>query len=130
MSDDGKADFNTGLTQVLSSVVGQRVTLFRIDWRVELPFTDTAAGQSIIIETPFTIGQPGTENLVVPGEYGASIAEVIALPGERVTAVSTKPDIVQLRLSFSNGSDLAVIGDGWPQWEFAGPAGGPWIVSR
>jgi len=88
--------------------------------------------------------QEGYPNLGSPGRFASalpilarashsSIAVVIGLLGETVTAVSTEPEIVHLRLTSSNGTRLAVVGEGWPEWEFwvsDGPDGGPWIVTR
>jgi hypothetical protein len=123
-----QADLNTALTLL----VGKRLTLFEIDWRVSLMCTDPDAGQSIVLETPFTIGPPGDEQPVIPGDYGPSIARVISLLGETVTSATTEPSIFDLRLTFSTGTRLSVVRLPSPgfvreiEWEYqdgSGPGG-------
>lgn len=112
------------LNTALALMVGKRLTLFEIDWRVGLHCTDPDAGQALIIETPFTIGPPGDEQLVIPGEYGPSIARIPALLGETVVSVVADPGVNDLRMTFSNGMHLAVVPDertGFPhtiEWEY------------
>jgi uncharacterized protein DUF6188 len=125
------------LNEALALVVGKRVTLFMIDWSVGLSFTDPGAGQNFVIETPFTIGPPGDEAPVVPGEYGPSIARVIALLGETVTVATTDPTMLDLVIEFESGSRISVVrqplGSGWAhevEWEYRDGSGskGLWIV--
>jgi hypothetical protein len=131
-----RRDAQQSLNTALALLVGKRVTMFTVDWRVGLSWTDPGAGQRIIIETPFTIGPPGDEKIVVPGEYGPSIARVITLLGETVTSASTDPEILDLRLAFSNGSQLIVVRNHpadtgpqeaeWEYWDGTGQ-GGVWF---
>jgi hypothetical protein len=133
---ENRNDTQRKLNAALAKLVGKRVTMFTIDWRVGLTWTDPGAGQSLIISTPFNVGPPGDEAVVIPGDYGPSIARVIGLLGETVSSAVTEQGILDLRIAFSNGIGITVVRSfpGWTgffdiEWEYHDGPDGLWLMT-